>query len=181
MLSAWIVSKDEELNDTPDHTSALDYYCENFVPLYDIDIRIPYYGTDCKRKDDGSQDMFIGKQYHVFNNPPMEYVYALRDMLRKLRETCELNTFGSGVGYSCESSDDLTNYYGPEDSSVVDNKPLRWDDNFVKGDKVILCAGCFLWSSFVYPEYIEFFEQHHTTEMAYLQWLDEHEDDLIIE
>ncbi|QGR54189.1 hypothetical protein [Moumouvirus maliensis] len=162
---------------TMDARPSKDYYSD-FVPLKDIDLRMPYYTKNESLEEDIH---YLGeiqpvKIWYVWKNPEMEYVYKLRNMLRILHES-DKNTSNGGVRHF--SSENQKNYYGSKEIPDPIGE-IGWDFNYIDDNEVTLCSGCYMWSSFIYPESKEKFVPFDQFDLGYEQWLEEYEDKLII-
>uniref|UniRef100_A0A6G6AC34 Uncharacterized protein n=1 Tax=Borely moumouvirus TaxID=2712067 RepID=A0A6G6AC34_9VIRU len=164
------------LASTMDARPSKDYYSD-FIPLKDIDLRMPYYTKSESLEEDIHylDEIQRTEIWYVWKNPEIEYVYKLRNMLRILHEN-GVNNFG-GVG--CFESENQKNYYGSKEISDPIGE-IGWNFNFIAEDEVTLCPGCYMWSSFIYPENKEKFVTFNQFDLGYEQWLEEYEDKLII-
>ncbi|AGC02199.1 hypothetical protein H012_gp254 [Acanthamoeba polyphaga moumouvirus] len=164
---------------TMDVRPSKDYYSD-FIPLKDIDLRMPYYNHDKSLEEMDANylgETEIDEIWYVWKNPEMEYVYKLRNMVRILHES-SVNTFNGGVSYTVDSNQ-ITNYYGSKEIPDPDNDKF-WCYHFIDGEEITLCPGCYMWSSYIYPENKEKFIPLNQFDLGYEQWLEEYEDKLII-
>lgn len=105
-------------------------------------------------------------------------------------------------GVSIKLDDDVTelvDYYGPgtgkitddencdnsiDDSSVNNESLYEWKMNHTyigEEDELILCVSCYKWFVYVHQnKYDDNFEEMNGIMLSYLQWLDDHEDKLIL-
>ena len=158
-------------------------YTSTFTPLSEIDFRMPYYNSNSSlaEMDSGYAESSHLESWYLWQNPQLDYVLSLRNMLRTLSQK-GINTWYSGVGMLPDDSTlfPIANYYGSADIPGYDKD----DDslyNFIDSDEITLCPGCYLWSSFVYPETVEHFKHYNQFELGYKQWLEQYEDKLIVE
>ncbi|AVL95059.1 hypothetical protein ma672 [Moumouvirus australiensis] len=181
---------------TMDARPSKDYYSD-FIPLKDIDLRMPYYTKSESLEEDIHylDEIQPAEIWYVWKNPDMQYVYKLRNMLRILHES-DKNTSNGGVadfsgskeipnlfiksvGVGHFSSENQKNYYGSKEIPDPIGE-IGWDFNYIDDNEITLCPGCYMWSSFIYPESKEKFVPFDQFDLGYKQWLEEYEDKLII-
>lgn len=170
------------LASTMDVGPSQDYF-NTFIPLKELDLRMPYYNNSesLEEMDKNYEDSYRLATWYVWYNPEIEYVYKLRNMLRILHQQ-DIKVWYSGVGMQPKEnvSYPIDNYYG-SDKIPGFTEEDNWSFNYIDTDEITLCPGCYLWSSFVYPETITSFKSFTSFELAYLQWLNEYEDQLIVQ
>lgn len=163
-----------------------DYFSE-YTALSDIDLRMPYYTTTASLEELDSfyEDSRIANgTWYVWKHPAADYVYQLRNMLRVLH-TQDVELFHGGVSEVFDFSDQdvvaqAKNYYGDESTPDPNESTVSWTTfNFINKNEVTLCPGCYIWSSFVHPEYKKHFAKLDSFDLGCRQWLEEYEDHLI--
>lgn len=72
---------------------------------------------------------------------------------------------------------------GNEDNGDSDaNRPLGSQQPLTEGDAdaVVLCSNCYHWFTMLHDDHKDTFKRVTTAEIGYRQWLEEHEDELIV-
>lgn len=185
-------------------------YDKEWIPLCEFDLRLHYHRhtNDSKEgettKDEyGDDKIFKLKGWYLMKEKNMELIYKLRNLEKfivdngidrsqpKYRITYEENKvkkssiespwFNSSYRPLDDDIEQLIDYYGPDTGIISDvSKWKNHDYNYIDDKDICLCSSCYMWLNFILPGIDKNFKLVSSGYLCYSQWLDEHEDALMI-
>lgn len=170
-----------------------DIYCaaEDVVtafPLQQLDFRLPYYFGD-QEKTKAREELTQYDEYRLFimwyelKDPANPELVTMINHYRTKRNYPDMfqnndgrvQTWGVIMDHNHHSDDDSGNEDNT-DEPVGSQHPLNENN----ADDIILCSNCYHWFSMLHTECADRFKSTSTAEISYQQWLEEHEDELIV-